>query len=199
MLHPTLFAGITCTCGNCESWIGWHPNEKQAPACAVCHSFGSTVCEEPLSLCFKWTPGRSFLSIWNGREGYCDCGWPWPLHRQRNCWVCLQTCCQKGPWPLQWWRLPADFVSLPQNKKLQLNQKNGCHKIWLCILFLCLHVKIPSPCCRWTFGTVWWRWSPWETGSEESQIPSVSNLHWVFKTILMSWYLMCESPPKLQV
>lgn len=115
-----VFAGVPCPCRDSKSWVGWHPDERQTPTCAVCHALCSFVCEESVSICFQRAPGRSFLTVWNGWEGRCHCRRSWALHGQGHCRVCLQTGCQKSSRSVQWRRLPSHRVSAVEVEKAHL-------------------------------------------------------------------------------
>lgn len=124
-----IVVGVSGPCRDCKSWVGWHPNERPTPACAVCHTLCCFVCEESVALCFQWAPGRSLFTVWNGWKGRCHCRWSWALHRQGYCWVCLQACCQKSSRSMQWGRLPSHCVSAHSRKSTFLEYADMSHTL----------------------------------------------------------------------
>ena len=143
-------AGVPCTCRDSKSRVGWHTNEREAPARPICHTLCGPVCKESVSVCVQWAPGRSFLTVWNGWEGYCHRRWSWALYRQGHCWVCLQTCCQKGLGSVHRGCFPSDHVSTVSvlNDFMSRSVKSVCHKICIkpCLFFLsCGLFRSPRP------------------------------------------------------
>lgn len=131
-------AGVPCTRRNSKGRVRRHTNERKTPACPIRHTLCSSVCEEPVTVCFQWAIGGSFLTVWHGGKGHRHRWWPRALHRQGYRWVCVQTRCQKGPGPLQWGRFPTHSVSEVKVQKTHFCITHNWYTTMKDTLLICL-------------------------------------------------------------